>query len=72
MLKVCLGLQVLVADRRQTTTYDTRQLSVRTGSQDANTSVLVVNVENFAILGIDFLSDMDANIDLVQTQTCYQ
>lgn len=72
MLKVFLGLQVLVADRRQTTTYDTRQLSVRTGSQDANTSVLVVNIENFAILGIDFLSDMDANIDLVQTQTCYQ
>lgn len=62
------GSQVFVADGRRTNTYGTGELSVRIGSQDVNISVLVADVEDSAILGMEFLSDVDARIDLVQQQ----
>ena len=41
---------------------------MRIGSQDVSISVLVADIEDSAILCMDFLSDVDAKIDLVQQQ----
>ena len=41
---------------------------MRIGSQVVGISLLVADIEDSAILGIDFLSDVDAKIDLVQQQ----
>ena len=62
------GSQVFVADGRKTTTYGIGRLSVKIGSQDVNISVLVADIEDFALLGMEFLSDGDGKIDLVQQQ----
>ena len=50
---------MFVADGRKTTTYGSGRLSVKTGSQDVNISVLVADIEDSAILGMEFLSDVD-------------
>ena len=62
------GSQVFVADGRKTGTYGTGKLSVRIGRQDVTISVVVADVEDSAILGMEFLADVDAKIDLVQQQ----
>ena len=62
------GSQVFVADGRKTSTYGSGRLSVKIGRQDVNISVLVVDIEDSAILGMEFLSDVDGKIDLVQQQ----
>ena len=62
------GSQVFVADGRRTNTYGTGDLTVRIGSQDISLSVLVADIEDSAILGMEFLSGVDAKIDLVQQQ----
>ena len=62
------GSQVFVADGRKTTTYGSGRLSVKTGSQDVNICVVVGDIEDSAILGKEFLSDVDGKIDLVQQQ----
>ena len=62
------GSQVFVADGRKTSTYGSGRLSVKIGSQDVNISVLVADIEDSAILGMEFLSDVDGKIDLVQQQ----
>lgn len=62
------GSQVFVADGRRTGTQGTGELTVRIGSQDVSISVLVDDIEDSAILCMDFLSDVDAKIDLVQQQ----
>lgn len=41
---------------------------MRIGSQDVGISLLVADIEVSAILGMDFLSDVDAKIDLVLQQ----
>ena len=53
------GSQVFVADGRKTSTYGSGRLSVKIGSQDVNISVLVADIEDSAILGMEFLSDVD-------------
>ena len=62
------GSQVFVADGRETTTYGSGRLLVKIGSQDVNISVLVADIEDSAILGMEFLSDVDGTIDFVQQQ----
>ena len=62
------GSQVFVADGRRTNTYGTGEMTVRIGTQDVSLSVLVADIEDTAILGMEFLSDVDAKIDLVQQQ----
>ena len=62
------GSQVLVADGRRANAYGTENLTVRVGRQDANISLLVADIEDCAILGIEFLSAVDAKIDLVEQQ----
>ena len=59
---------MLVADGRRAKTYGTGNLTVRVGRQDANRSVLVADIEDFAVLGMEFLSAVDAKIDLVEQQ----
>ena len=39
---------------------------MRIGSHDIGISVLVADIEDSAILSMDFLSDINAKIDLVQ------
>ena len=41
---------------------------MRIGSQGVGISLLVADIEVSAILGMDFLSDVDAKIDLVLQQ----
>ena len=41
---------------------------MRIGSQDVGISLSVADIEDSAILRMDFLSDVDAKIDLVQQQ----
>jgi len=60
--------QVSIADGRKTSTYGSGRLSVKIGSQDVNISVLVADIEDSAIQGMEFLSDVDGKIDLVQQQ----
>ena len=60
------GSQVLVAAGRKANTYGRGNLTVRVGRQDANISVLVADIEDCAILGMEFLSAVDAKIDLVE------
>ena len=62
------GSQVFVADGRKTGTYGTGKLSVRIGRQDVTIRVVVADTEDSAILGMEFLADVDAKIDLVQQQ----
>ena len=62
------GSQAFVADGRRTNTYGTGDMTLRTGTQDVSLSVLVTDIEDCAILGMEFLSDVDAKIDLVQQQ----
>ena len=62
------GSQVLVADGRRANTYGIGNLTVRVGRQDANISVLVTDIEDCAILGMEFLSAVDEKIDLVEQQ----
>ena len=62
------GSQVFVADGRKTGTYGTGKLSVRIGRQDVTIRVVVADIEDSAILGMEFLADVDAKIDLVQQQ----
>ena len=62
------GSQVFVADGRRTNTYGTGEMTVRFGTQDVSLRVLVADIEDTAILGMEFLSDVDAKIDLVQQQ----
>ena len=57
------GSQVLVADGRRANTYGRGNLTVRVGRQDANISVLVTDIEDW-----EFLSAVDAKIDLVEQQ----
>lgn len=54
------GSQVFVADGRKTSTYGTGKLSVRIGRQDVTIRVVVADIEDSAILGMDFLADVDA------------
>ena len=54
--------QVFVADRRKTSTYGSGRLSVKIGCQDVNISVLVAVIEDSAILGMEFLSDVDGKL----------
>ena len=62
------GSQVLVADGRRANAYGTGNLTGRVGRQDANVSVLMADIEDCAILGMEFLSAVDAKIDLVEQQ----
>lgn len=62
------GSQVFVADGRRTNTYGTGEITIRIGTQDVSLRVLVADIEDSAILGMEFLSDVDAKIDLVQQQ----
>ena len=62
------GSQVLVADGRRANTYGSGNLTVRFGRQDANISVSVADIEDCAILGMEFLFAVDAKIDLVELQ----
>ena len=62
------GSQVLVADGRRPSTYGTGNLTVRIGKQDVSKSVLVADIEDCAILGMEFLSAVDTKIDLVEEQ----
>ena len=62
------GSQVFVADGRRTNTYGTGEMTIRIGTQDVSLRVLVADIEDSAILGMEFLSDVDAKIDLVQQQ----
>ena len=62
------GSQVLAVYGRWANTYDTGNLTVRGGRQDANISVLVADIEDCAILGMEFPSAVDAKIDLVEQQ----
>ena len=62
------GSQVLVADGRRANTHGTGNLSVRIGRQDVSISVLVADIEDCAILGMEFSSGVDAKIDLVEQQ----
>ena len=59
---------MFVADGRKTSTYGSGRLSVKIGTQDVNISVLVADIGDSAILGMEFLSDVDGKIDLVQQQ----
>ena len=59
---------MLVADGRKTSTYGSGRLSVKIGSQDVNINVLVASIEDSAILRMEFMSDVDGKIDLVQQQ----
>ena len=51
---------------RQTSRYGRRESSVRIGSHDIGISVLVADIEDSAILSMDFLSDINEKIDLGQ------
>lgn len=62
------GSQVFLADGRRTNTYGTGEMTIRIGTQDVSLRVLVADIEDSAILGMEFLSDVDAKIDLVQQQ----
>ena len=62
------GSQVLVADGRRANTHGTGNLTVRIGRQDVSISVLVADIEDCAILDMEFLSSVDGKIDLVEQQ----
>ena len=62
------GSQVLVADGPRASTHGTGNLTVRIGRQDVSISVLVADIEDCAIWGMEFLSGVDAKIDLVEQQ----
>lgn len=55
-------------DGQRTNTYGTGDLTVRIGNLDISLSVLVANIEDLSILGMEFLSVADTKIDLVQQQ----
>ena len=60
------GTQVFLADGQSTKTYGMGNTTVRIGTQEINVRVLVADIEDEAILGIEFFSDVDAKIDVVQ------
>ena len=60
------GSQGLVADGRRANTHGTGNLTVTIGSQDVSVSVLVADIEDCTLLGMEFLSGVDAKIDLVE------
>lgn len=59
---------MFVADGQSANTYGTEDLTVRVGSQDITLSVLVADIQDSAILGLEFLSGVDAKLDFVKQQ----
>ena len=59
---------MFVAGGRRTYTYGAGDLIVRIGSRAISLRVLVADIEDTAILGLGFLSGVNAKIDLVQQQ----
>ena len=57
---------IYLADGHKAQTCGTGETAVRLGNQELTFSVVVANVDDDAILGMDFLSQTNATLDIVQ------
>lgn len=60
--------QMFVADGRQVKTHGYGEITLRLGSQEVLLNVLVADIEDAGILGMDFLTTTNASIDITGRQ----